>query len=175
MASNRAFIMEDYVLEGKTRSGEKCVFISHKKEDENAAKYIGDYIMEHADVDIYLDLYDAELKEAVSVDNDKKIVESIKRGVSTSTHVLCIISDKTHLSWWVPYEIGVASVSDTKKHIASLKLNNISDLPSFLKTEEVLISATDFIRYVDGLNPKCVISESVESSISKQGLKKYLE
>ncbi|SDB63124.1 toll/interleukin-1 receptor domain-containing protein [Butyrivibrio sp. INlla16] len=172
MASNRALIKENFVFEGVTRSNEKCVFISHKKEDEAAAKYIGDYIMEHANVDIYLDLYDTELKEAVSTENDKKIVESIKRGLRTSTHILCVISDKTHLSWWVPYEIGVAS--ENKKSIASLKLKNISDLPSFLKTEQVLMTSTDFVGYVDKLNPFHIISESMMHNSSKQGLKQYL-
>lgn len=173
MARNRALIKENYVLEGATHTGEKCVFISHKKEDETAAKYIGDYIMEHAKVDIYLDLYDAELKEAVSTENDKKIVESIKRGLKTSTHILCVISDKTRLSWWVPYEIGVAS--ENKKNIASLKLKSIPDLPSFLKTEQVLMSANDFIGYVEKLNFYHTIIESATFSSNKQGLKQYLD
>ena len=173
MATNRALVKESYVFEGITRSGENCVFISHKKEDEAAARYIGNYIMEHAGVDIYLDLYDAELKEAVSTENDRKIVESIKRGLRTSTHILCVISDKTRLSWWVPYEIGVAS--ENKKSIASLKLKDISDLPSFLKTEAVLMSAADFIKYVDSLNPFHAVSESVAFISNQQGLKQYLD
>ena len=56
MARNRALIKNQVVfncLQGK------CVFISHKKEDE-----------------------------AVCVENDKKIVKSIKRGIETSSHLL---------------------------------------------------------------------------------------
>ena len=71
-------------------------------------------------MDIYLDLYDVELKEAVSVENDKKIVESIKKGIGTSSHLLCLVSDKTRLSWWVPYEVGV--VGERGKTITTLKL-----------------------------------------------------
>ena len=81
MAQNRALIKQRWefnALEGN------CVFISHKKEDEASAKAIGDYLMQQVGVDIYLDLYDIELKEAVSLDNDKKIVESIKKGIGTS-------------------------------------------------------------------------------------------
>lgn len=56
-----------------------------------------------ADVNIYLDTNDCELKEAVSSANDKKIVDSIKTGLQYSSHLLCLISDKTKLSWGVPY------------------------------------------------------------------------
>lgn len=34
----------------------------------------------------------------------KKIVESTQKGISCSDALLCIVSDKTKLSWWVPYE-----------------------------------------------------------------------
>ena len=123
----------------------KCVFISHKKEDEESAKAIGDYLMNQVGVDIYLDLYDIELKEAVSVENDRKIVESIKRGIGISTHLLCLVSDKTRLSWWVPYEIGIAG--EHNKDITTLKLKGVEEIPSFLKTERVLRSVQDFFDY----------------------------
>ena len=71
MAQNRALIKNQW--EFSLQKG-TCVFISHKKEDEKTAKAIGDYLIQQVGVDIYLDLYDLELKEAVSVENDKKIV-----------------------------------------------------------------------------------------------------
>lgn len=96
MAQNRAQLKGRW--EFNSLKG-KCVFISHKKEDERAAKAIGDYLMEKVGVDIYLDLYDVELQEAVSVDNDRKIVESIERGIATSSHLRCLVSHQTRLSW----------------------------------------------------------------------------
>lgn len=104
MAQNRALIKQSWEFNAQQGN---CVFISHKKEDEESAKGIGDYLMQQVGVDIYLDLHDIELKEAVSLENDRKIVESIKRGIGTSSHLLCLVSDKTRLSWWVPYEVGV--------------------------------------------------------------------
>lgn len=129
-------------------SNEKCVFISHKKEDENVAKKIGDFLMKEVGVNIYLDTQDCELKEAVSENNDKKIVKSIKTGLECSTHLLCLISDKTRLSWWVPYEIGYAEKKEID--IASLKLKTINedDIPSFLKVKNVLYDRNDFNEYV---------------------------
>ena len=148
MALNRALIKhqwEFHALKGN------CVFISHKKEDETAAIAIGNYLTEQIGVDIYLDLYDMELKEAVSVENDKKIVESIKKGITSSTHLLCLVSDKTRLSWWVPYEVGVAG--EHQKQIATLKLKGVEDIPSFLKTERVLKSMREFFEYTKSYQP----------------------
>ncbi len=141
---NRALSKYAYLLASEYSSN--CVFISHKKEDTEAAKAIGDFLMNVMGVDIYLDIYDEELQEAADVDNDKKIVEMIERGINTSSHLLCLISDKTKLSWWVPYEIAIAKCG--KKRIASLKLNTTEDIPSFLKIEEVLWTIQDFLEYV---------------------------
>lgn len=146
MAQNRALIKQRLEFNALK---DNCVFISHKKEDEATAKAIGDYLMQQVGVDIYLDLYDIELKEAVSVDNDKKIVESIKKGIGTSSHLLCLVSDKTRLSWWVPYEVGVAG--EHGKQIATLKLRGVEDIPSFLKTEKVLKSIQEFFDYTKTL------------------------
>ena len=52
----------------------KCVFISHKKEDEEAANTIGNYLIENVGVSIYLDTEDCVLQEAVSTENDQKII-----------------------------------------------------------------------------------------------------
>lgn len=48
----------------KIQSDKVCVFISHKKEDQDIAIELGKYLTEQLDVDIYLDLFDSELREA---------------------------------------------------------------------------------------------------------------
>lgn len=111
----------------------RCVFISHKKEDEEAAIAIGAYLTDIVGVNIYLDTKDCILKEAVSADNDQLIVESIKRGLVYSSDLLCLKSDKTRLSWSVPYEIGF--VDKQEIDIAALNLKDIEDIPSYLKTK----------------------------------------
>ena len=171
MAQNRALIKQRW--EFNIPQG-NCIFISHKKEDESTAKAIGNYLMEQVGVDIYLDLYDIELKEAVSVDNDKKIVESIKRGIGTSSHLLCLVSDKTHLSWWVPYEVGVAG--EHGKHIATLKLKGVEDIPSFLKTEKVLKSIQEFFDYTKTLEAYGgMFSKRIISQCDKDLLYNYID
>ena len=132
-------------------SNKYCVFISHKKEDELAAIEIGNYLLNTVGINIYLDIRDCTLKEAVGDANDKKIVDSIKKGLKLSTHLLCLISEKTKLSWWVPYEIGIADISNLD--IASLKLKAVDDVPSFLRTHKVLLNISDFLQYASGITP----------------------
>ena len=46
----------------KIQSDKVCVFISHKKEDQDIAIELGKYLTEQLDVDIYRDLFDSELR-----------------------------------------------------------------------------------------------------------------
>ena len=87
-----------------------------------------------------------DLQEAVSAENDAKIVSSITQGIKLSDILLCIISDKTRLSWWVPYEIGVADTSGIK--IASIKTKQIDDFPSFLKTQKTINNLSELIHFI---------------------------
>ena len=133
-----------YIREVK---GDKpCVFISYKKEDQNIAIELGNFLNQKMNVDIYLDIFDPELQEAVSVENDAKIVPSITAGLKLSDILLCVISDKTKLSWWVPYEIGVADNSGLK--IASIKTKGIDDFPSFLKTKMTLNNLSELVEFL---------------------------
>jgi len=123
---------------------EKCVFISHKKEDEQAAIAIGKFLMEVVGVNIYLDILDEDLQTATQTENERLIVDSIKEGLECSTHLLCLISENTRLSWWVPYEIGIA---DNKNiNIASLKLKTVNDIPSFLKIHPAFYNIEEFVQ-----------------------------
>lgn len=135
-----------------------CVFLSHKKEDKKAAIAIGQYLTDVVGVNIYLDINDAELQEATREANDKKIVESIKKGLNASTHLLCLISESTKLSWWVPYEIGLADAKE--KDIASMKLKGIEDVPSYLKIHKTLYNVEEFLRYASKLEPLAAYFES---------------
>lgn len=143
--------LQDWERSVRVCQDRRCVFISHKKEDESAAIAIGSYLTDVVGINIYLDIQDCVLSEAVSASNDQKIVDSITQGLNYSTHLLCLISDKTKLSWWVPYEIGYADKQAT--NIAILKLKNVEDIPSYLKIKKVIYNTDEFLRYVSGLGP----------------------
>lgn len=137
-------------LRNKENRSKRCVFISHKKEDEKAAIEVGRFLMQQVGLNIYLDILDCVLQEAVSLENDKKIVESIQKGISCSDALLCIVSDRTKLSWWVPYEIGIAEYS--KLYIGSIKLSKITDFPSFLKTQKTIDSISSFLDFISNVH-----------------------
>ena len=143
--------LSDWERGFRARQDRRCVFISHKKEDETAAIAIGTYLTDIVGINIYLDTKDCILKEAVSQDNDQRIVDSIKRGLNCSSHLLCLISDMTRLSWWVPYEIGYAEKQTSD--IAVLKLKDVQDVPSYLKIKRTLYTKEDFLRYASHLGP----------------------
>lgn len=127
------------------------MFISHKKEDEAAAVEIGRFLTDVCDLDIYLDIEDCVLKEAVSIENDESIWKSIKKGLECSTHLLCLVSDKTRLSWWVPFEIGYAEKKNVD--IAVVQLKNIDDIPSYLKVKRKIRSKKELFEYCSSIVP----------------------
>ena len=100
--------------------------------------------MEIVGVNIYLDILDEPLQTATQIENDRLIVDSTKKGLECSTHLLCLISDKTQLSWWVTYEIGIADNNNLS--IASLKLKTVNDIPSFLKIHPAFYNIDEFVR-----------------------------
>lgn len=157
-------------------SSKSCIFISHKSDDLEAAKKIGDYILNYANIDIYLDCKDGGLLTAVNNNDDEKIVTSIENGLRESTNLLCLISDKTYTSWWVPYEIGI--VKSTEKDIASLKLKNIDDVPSFLKIENVLLGTKSLNQYLKAIMDTQLLVETAKLPANTQSphpLDNYLE
>lgn len=82
------------------------VFISHKREDSAVASDVLS-ILKKNDVEAYLDLldYPNELK-------GQELTDHIKGRLNSCTDLLVVISERTKESWWVPFEIGMASQKD---------------------------------------------------------------
>lgn len=134
-----------------------CIFISHKNEDVDAAVEIGNHIMNDFGYDIYLDLYDATLQAADEEGDIETIVKSIQDGLKYSTHLLCIVTEKSKESWWIPYEIGYAQANNKKT--ASLKLKKAEYLPTFLRANESKVFFT--VKELDAYLTKQSIWEPV--------------
>lgn len=134
-----------YHLSDSTKS-KICFFISHKNEDVDAAIELGNHIMNDFGYNIYLDIYDNSLQEADKNNDVDAIVESIHKGLNYSTHLLCVVTDKSKESWWIPYEIGYAQAKEKKT--ASIKLKASEYLPTFLRANDSKIFYT--IKELDG-------------------------
>lgn len=111
-----------------------CIFISHKDADTSAAIEIGNHIMNDLGFDIYLDVYDKTLQKSDAEGNLEGIVSSIQKGIGFASHLLCVISDKSKDSWWMPYEIGFAQAHGV--NTASIIIKNTEYLPTYLRIKE---------------------------------------
>lgn len=170
-------LLKQIEREARQSKSKRCVFISHKNEDKEAAIAIGNYLTDIVGIDIYLDINDDDLSVAVENNNDQKIVDAIQVGLDCSSHLLCIISENTKSSWWVPYELGYADKQEVD--IAILKLKDVEDIPSYLKIKKTLYDVDDFLRYASGLvmysfiiGEKCYADFSTRDNIE---IKKYLD
>ena len=105
------------------------VFISHKGDDMDLAEQVGD-ILYLTGIQSYLDQWDEE------VDGDSpELEEHIRDVIRKTPTILAVVTENTSLSWWVPFEIGVAR--ETESQIATfLSVDESSDrtvdLPSYL-------------------------------------------
>ena len=133
------------------------VFISHQKKDREQAKLIAAYL-EKAGISVYFDEYDRALQSAVEKNDSKAIVNAIKKGVHTSTHMLAIVSKNTLSSEWVPFEVGYGY---DKVDLAILTLKNITneELPEYAKVVTIIRDIYDINKFVE----KHALSYSIEA------------
>lgn len=131
-------------------AGGVCVFISHRLADLDVAKAVGKYLTDEVGVDIYLSDSDVALQVAVMLHNDEKIVEYIENGIISSTHLLGILSKQTRGSWWVPFEFGAGR--QRRMTVAQLLLEDVQELPSYLKITTILRDSDDLSKWAKGLS-----------------------
>ena len=99
------------------------IFISHKKEDEYTAFGI-QQVLENMGIEAYLDILDDTIS-----DNGEKLTKHIRKKLRECSDVIVVLSDNTKRSWWVPFEIGMATEKDMP--IANY-LTSYEKLPEYL-------------------------------------------
>lgn len=158
------------------------VFISYRHTDRNTACAIARELFSN-NISYYLDIIDDESK---STDD---ITEVITKNIKMSTHLIAVISTNTAGSWWVPFEIGEATIANRRicsyaTSVGSSNLSLMSNrhitnlLPEYLRKWPVLVSRADleeFIKQYRIDNSTFGIEESRNrqfDSISSNGLTK---
>lgn len=143
---NRAHSLNESKTKVNLSIGKECVFISHHKSDLEDCKKIADYLMK-ADIDVYLDEYDYDLKEQVQRQNAKGVVHCISKGINNSSHMLCVLSSNTIYSNWVPWEIGYGY---DKTDLGAITLKGIAEasLPDYLKTVKIIRGTQSLNSYI---------------------------
>lgn len=124
------------------------VFLSHKSEDKDYVEKVGEYL-QTSGIDIYLDKYDPNLQCAVSQGNAKEVTKCIQDGIDNSDYILCITSESTINSWWVPYEVGYGK--NANKKITTLIRKNVSYIPDFLKIERILEDISELNSFIEDI------------------------
>lgn len=137
---NRATKDWRILTESRKSTGIKCIFLSHQQKDKDVCRKIADYLM-NAGIDVYFDEDDEDLKTYRQSNRPEGVVDSIKKGINSSSHTLVVVSTNTLYSSWVPWEIGYGY---DKTHLGVLTLKGITNasLPDYLKTASILIRGT---------------------------------
>ncbi len=115
------------------------VFISHKNEDAVQASRIANYLMVNG-LEVYLDVIDAQLGRS-----GPDLAEYIRAQLDKCTQSLAVISARTQASWWVPWEIGVAT--EKERFLASFISDNAS-VPEYLAKWPYMRTQPDLDKYI---------------------------
>ena len=115
------------------------VFISYRHMDRAHAMAINSRLI-RANIKTYLDVLDLESQTT------DDITGVITRNITECTHLLAVVSEKTALSWWVPFEIGEATISN--RRICSFKTGP-TELPLYLDKWPKLSTDSDLTFFID--------------------------
>lgn len=146
---NRASSSYINLSESRKSSGIKCVFISHQKSDSDTCKKIAEYLIA-ADIDVYFDENDNDLKIYRQTGNPLGVVDSIKKGINKSSHMLIVVSPNTLHSKWVPWEVGYA-YDNTTLGVLTLKGIVDSNLEAYLKTVPIIRGTKSLNEFVSNI------------------------
>ena len=127
------------------------VFISYRHMDRAHAININTRLMQ-ANIKTYLDVLDAESQTT------DDITGVITRNISECTHLLAVVSEKTALSWWVPFEIGEATI--TNRRICAFKTGP-TELPLYLEKWPKLTSDRDIEFFIDAYRNESMLKRSM--------------
>ena len=142
------------------------VFISHKQEDSVSARFVRNELLKYK-VDAYLDLLDPDMD-----DDAKKLTEHLKRQMNKCSDLLVVMSHKTHRSWWVPFEIGMAAHKDLP---TVTYLKEFVDVPEYLSFWPYLKDDSEIGVYARGVQRRFsrILQESVTAASESFGMDSY--
>ena len=127
------------------------VFISYRHTDRAHAMAINTRLTQ-ANIKTYLDVLDAESQTT------EDITTVITRNITECTHLMAVVSEQTAQSWWVPFEIGEATISN--RRICSYKIGP-SALPLYLDKWPKLSGENDINFFIDAYREEVVSKRSI--------------
>lgn len=116
------------------------VFISHQQNDTKIAKLIYSFLKSN-NIESFLDVYDPYMGSYGS-----PIENYIIDKMNDCSHFMTILSSNAEESWWVPFEIGVATDKDIP--IANYFYQDIK-IPEYLENWPSLKNKSDLNKYIN--------------------------
>lgn len=114
------------------------VFLSHKAEDVGIASSVSARLKDSGS-DVYLDVIDPDTSTA------DDLTQHIRGRLGECSDLMAVISNRTQASWWVPWEIGVATEKDYP--LATFAADNCA-VPEYLRKWPYLRNMSDVDLYV---------------------------
>lgn len=115
------------------------VFISYQNKDRVIAEYLARMFTKHS-IEFFLDAYDPVLG-----DGGSPVDAYIRDMLGKCTHLMTILSLNTVESWWVPFEIGIATEKDIP--VANYFFVPI-EVPEYLTKWPYLENEDDLLEYI---------------------------
>lgn len=162
---NRAAKNVRIFSESRKSEGVECVFLSHQKSDKDICRKIANYLMA-ANIDVYFDEDDEDLKIYRQASRPQGVVDSIRKGIINSSHMLVVISPNTIYSKWVPWEVGYG-YDRTDLGVLTLKGIKDEDLPDYLKTTLIIRGTKSLNTYLAKITGRMQSMMETRDSIKK--------
>lgn len=134
------------------------VFVSHKKEDAEQAASVAAHLSARG-LGVYLDVIDAQLTKS-----GPDLADYIRAQLDQCTQLLAVISARTQASWWVPWEIGVAT--EKGRFLASF-VSGTASVPEFLLKWPYLRTSADLDKYAaESKRAELLVEDRVQKRVS---------
>ncbi|WP_435012484.1 toll/interleukin-1 receptor domain-containing protein [Xanthomonas arboricola] len=117
------------------------IFISHQRADSTCAVRISKRLSEVHGISSYLDVIDPSTPKSA-----EELAEHVQRELGKCSQLLTVVSAATQSSWWVPWEIGIAT---EKNFPLSTYSEGQTPLPEYLKKWPYLRSESDIDKYAE--------------------------
>lgn len=117
------------------------VFISHQQADAQLALVVAARLKTQHSIDSYLDVIDPGIRTS-----GDDLADHVRKELGRCTQLMVVVSEVTRLSWWVPWEIGIAS---EKEFPLATFAGQTTDLPEYLKKWPYLRTESDVDLYAE--------------------------
>lgn len=130
------------------------IFVSYQQKDASTAAHVHDRLRTVHTMDAYLALIDPEI-----TGTGDQLGDHIKTELGKCTHLLAVVSANTKESWWVPWEIGIAT---EKAFPISTYAGGHTILPEYLRKWPYLNNDAELDHY----------ASAVKTAVIYKGLRK---